>query len=272
MQSKLKTTPFIFILAGIFLATCKPMSKVSSKSYVGKEFETETGLRYTIYRAGTGERAEAGKIVSVHYAGRLPDSTEFDNSYKKGNALRFELGKGQVIKGWEEGIALLNVGDSAILVVPPHLAYGDQQRGSIPANSTLTFTVELLDVKEPAAQWKATKPDTVHVQEGLSIIWFKRNPEGKSPAVGNSVKVHYSGFFKNGKKFDSSVDRGEALAFPIGQGQVIPGWDLGIAQLKTGEKAKLIIAPELGYGSRGYPNFIPPNADLIFDVELLEIY
>ncbi|MEQ8324280.1 MAG: FKBP-type peptidyl-prolyl cis-trans isomerase [Vicingaceae bacterium] len=248
------------------------MSKVSSSSYVGKEFETQSGLRYIIHRAGEGTRAEIGKLVSVDYRGMLTDSTEFDNSYKKGRPFRFELGAGLVIKGWDEGIALLNVGDSATLFVPPHLGYGSKSAGKIPANSTLVFNVELKDVNSPAVPADPGQMDTTSIQPGLSIIWLKRNPEGKKAVTGSAVKVDYSGFFKNGKKFDSSVDRGDPFTFTLGQGQVIKGWDLGIAELRTGEKAKLLIAPELGYGSRGYQGLIPPNAKLIFDVELLEVY
>ena len=270
-----KSLLYRFLAGGIILltfASCKPMQKVSSKSYVGKEFETESGLKYTIQKAGQGERAEIGKIVVVNYVGMLTDSSVFDNSYGKGKAFRFELGAGKVIKGWDEGIALLNVGDSATLILPPHLGYGSKENARIPANSTLIFNVKLEDVLHPAAEWDPGKADTTQIQDGLSIIWLKKNEDGKKPQRGNSVLVHYSGYFRNGKKFDSSVDKGDPITFPIGQGMVIQGWDLGISQLRKGEKAKLLISPELGYGSRGYYNFIPPNANLIFDVELLEVY
>jgi peptidylprolyl isomerase len=94
---------------------------------------------------------------------------------------------------------------------------------------------------------------------------------GASPQSGQQVIVHYSGYLTNGTKFDSSVDRGEALAFTIGIGQVIKGWDEGVMSMKTGGKRKLIIPPQLGYGANGAPPVIPPNAELIFDVELLEV-
>jgi len=94
---------------------------------------------------------------------------------------------------------------------------------------------------------------------------------GAQPRKGQAVTVHYTGTFTNGSKFDSSVDRDEPFTFVLGEGQVIAGWDLGVAQMKIGDKVKLTIQPELAYGRAGYPGAIPPNSTLIFEVELLAI-
>ncbi|WP_291423026.1 FKBP-type peptidyl-prolyl cis-trans isomerase [Deinococcus sp.] len=94
---------------------------------------------------------------------------------------------------------------------------------------------------------------------------------GAPAQAGKMVSVHYTGTLENGQKFDSSHDRGAPIQFPLGVGYVIPGWDQGIAQMRVGDKAKLTIPGALGYGEQGIPGVIPPNATLIFDVELVEV-
>jgi peptidylprolyl isomerase len=125
---------------------------------------------------------------------------------------------------------------------------------------------------------------------GVYWVWFRGTGEGSeittasglkyvdrvvgtgaSPSTGNEVTVHYTGTLENGKKFDSSVDRGQPFTFQIGTGGVIKGWDEGVMSMKVGGKRKLIIPSNLGYGARGAGADIPPNATLIFEVELLEV-
>ena len=106
--------------------------------------------------------------------------------------------------------------------------------------------------------------------DGLQY-WDLKTGTGDTAKSGQAVTVHYTGWLTDGKKFDSSVDRGQPFQFHLGAGQVIKGWDEGVAGMKLGGKRQLRIPPELGYGSRGTGGVIPPNATLIFDVELLGV-
>ena len=109
--------------------------------------KTASGLEYIEVEPGTGTQAEAGKTVSVHYTGKFQDGKVFDSSVSRGEPIKFPLGAGRVIKGWDEGIALMKEGGKAQLVIPPHLAYGESGAGGvIPPNATLVFDVELVSV------------------------------------------------------------------------------------------------------------------------------
>lgn len=110
----------------------------------------------------------------------------------------------------------------------------------------------------------------ITTKSGLKYVDLKVGT-GAMPQSGQVVTVHYTGRLADGTKFDSSVDRGQPFSFVIGTGQVIKGWDEGVATMKVGGKRRLIIPPQLGYGERGFSNIIPPNAELHFDVELLDV-
>ena len=124
--------------------------------------------------------------------------------------------------------------------------------------------------EEDMAGSAASDENVVTTDSGLQYVVIAEG-DGASPQPGNRVFVHYVGTLEDGTKFDSSRDRGRPFDFTIGQGQVIKGWDEGVGDMKVGDRRKLIIPPDLGYGARGAGGVIPPNATLIFDVELLRI-
>ncbi len=130
------------------IAEQKKMAEEALEKLAAGFQKTESGLRYQIIQKGNGTAAEKGKKVSVHYQGALENGQVFDSSYKRKQPIEFQLGVGQVIEGWDEGIALLQVGDKARFVIPSYLGYGSRGAGGvIPPDATLVFDVELMDVK-----------------------------------------------------------------------------------------------------------------------------
>jgi len=135
--------------AGIILPEIKGVTSTpaTTTSPDTTSMNDSTDLKITDTKVGTGAEAVPGKKISVHYVGTLQDGTKFDSSRDRGAPFEFTLGAGQVIQGWDQGFAGMKVGGMRTLVIPPSLAYGSTDRGSIPANSTLTFEVELLGVE-----------------------------------------------------------------------------------------------------------------------------
>jgi peptidylprolyl isomerase len=212
---------------------------------------TASGLKYVDLVVGTGDSPAVTDLVTVHYTGTLDNGTVFDASRQHGGPASFPLNR--VIKGWTEGVSTMKVGGTRKLIIPPDLAYGAQGAGNgvIPPNATLTFIVELLEV--PKVKIEDTQPGT-----------------GAAAKEGDTIVVNYTGKLQDGTVFDSSVGK-TPFEFMLGGGQVIPGWDQGLVGMQVGGKRTLTIPPSLAYGEQGAGSAIPPNATLIFDVELLSI-
>jgi peptidylprolyl isomerase len=246
------------------------MNKI--ETVTGDTITTASGLRYIKITTTENTKPTVGDLVSVHYRGTLLDGTMFDESYERGQPFSFTLGKGQVIKGWDEGIALLAKGEKARLLIPAALAYGSRGAGGvIPPNADLIFDVELIDFKEGYKPYKTDGIKPITTASGLKFWVIKEGDASKRPKPGQTAIAHYAGFLTNGTKFDASHDRGQPFEFPVGQGQVIKGWDEIIQLMGIGAKYKVQIPPSLGYGTEGAGGQIPGNATLIFDMELLGI-
>jgi len=157
-------------------------------------------------------------------------------------------------------VLLLGIG-----LTVPLVACGDGDEAGPAETPAATTPTPQVESGPPAVSGEPTLTES-----GLQFIDIEVGT-GDSPQSGQTVEVHYTGWLTDGTKFDSSLDRGQPFSFVIGTGQVIAGWDEGVASMNVGGERRLIIPPELAYGESGYPGVIPANAQLIFDVELLAI-
>ena len=262
--------------------------------------KTASGIYYTMSNAGEGELIKAGQTISVNYKGKLIDGkifdTNMDSTFHHMEPFTLEIGRGKVIKGWDEGLLLFKKGSKGTLYIPSGLAYGPQDRSAIPGNSILIFDVEIVDVKtaeqlkkdaeEKVAKQKLNQDremkeyfakNNIHATKTESGLYYSisKEGEGENAKPGQKISMSYLGKLINGKVFDKNVDSNfvciRPFTFTLGQHQVIEGWDEGVQLLKKGSKGTLYIPSYLGYGERGMGAAIPPNSILIFDVELTNI-
>jgi FKBP-type peptidyl-prolyl cis-trans isomerase len=260
---------------------------------------TASGLYFVETVAGTGAKPDSGSWLKIHFDVSTIDGKQVFSTQERGEPMKLEFGKRFDTPGFDEGVGLLKKGGKATLIVPSKIGFGEMGRGAvIPPYSTLIYNVELVDIQSKAdydkeqAKIKAeekTKLDNakkqettlmknylkeknINVQPTASGLYYveKVKGTGAKASAGKKVKVHYTGTLLNGTKFDSSRDRNEPFEFTLGKGQVIKGWDEGIAMMNVGGKAILVIPSGIAYGDRDMGT-IPPYSTLVFDVELLEV-
>ena len=234
---------------------------------------TDSGLQYYDIEAGEGDESVEGSTVTTNYALWVQGEDEdlFIGSSDAGGPATFSLGLADLVfPGWDEGATGMKVGGKRLLIIPAELGLGEAGAGDIPPGSTLIMEIEMVNIIEPVFMTEVDEDDYTITESGLKYYDLVEG-QGDSPAEGQTVVVHYTGWLEDGTKFDSSLDRGQPFTFPIGQGAVIPGWDEGVATMKVGGKRQLVIPAELGYGDAGSGATIPPGATLIFEVELLDL-
>jgi FKBP-type peptidyl-prolyl cis-trans isomerase len=242
---------------------------------------------------GTGATVKSGDFIGANYLGQIYGSgTVFDNSYDRGQPITTQIGTGAVIKGWDQALVGQKVGSRVEMSIPPSLAYGSTAQGTIPANSTLVFVVDITSAVTAPASAKGT----VQPQNDASLPKVGTNTDGKAPSItvpsgpaptklvsnyiiqgtGKTLKstdtvvVQYNGvLWQGGKQFDSSYSRGAPISFSLSQ--VVKGWSQGLTGKKVGSRVLLVVPPSLGYGSTAQTG-IPANSTLVFSVDILAVF
>jgi peptidylprolyl isomerase len=224
--------------------------------------KTASGLASIVLQKGSGtEHPKADDVVTVHYTGWTTDGKMFDSSFARNAPSSFPLNR--VIKGWGEGVQLMVVGEKRRLWIPQELAYnGTPGR---PAGM-LVFEIELLSKapspSTPPADVAAPPKDAKRTASGLAYKVLREGKGGPHPTAGSSVTVHYTGWTTDGKMFDTSVDKGQPISFPLNR--VISGWTEGLQLMTVGEKTRFWIPEKLAYKGEQ-----EPRGMLVFDVELI---
>ncbi|XP_008296724.1 peptidyl-prolyl cis-trans isomerase FKBP10-like [Stegastes partitus] len=199
-------------------------------------------------------------FVRYHFNGTLLDGTTFDSSYIRKQTQDSLVGEGWLIKGMDEGLLGMCVGEIRNIIIPPFKAYGEKGSGTeIPSQATLVFDVLLVDIHNPK--------DNITVENQVV-------PESctRRSVVGDYIRYHYNGSFLNGVTFDSSYQRNSTYNTYIGMGYIIAGMDQALQGVCTGERRRVIIPPHLAYGEQGAGNVIPPSAVLVFDIHVIDFH
>ncbi|MCS6867005.1 MAG: FKBP-type peptidyl-prolyl cis-trans isomerase [Gemmataceae bacterium] len=273
----------IVVLVGLVLLVSGNSERTMSDGSNGSAQDPDLrdispGVKYRDIKEGTGDPCPPQATIVIHYTGWLSDGTVFDST-KEGKAVptpaTFELKN--LIAGWKEGIPGMKPGGIRKLVIAPDKGYGSiGSPPKIPGGATLIFEVELISftaAKDLTKLADGTAPgdNDPNLREIRNTgVKYRDIKEGLGAPVqpGAKVKIHYTGWLLDGKVFDSSHRRGEPAEFALNG--LIKGWQEGIPGMKPGGIRKLVIPPEMGYGAQGAPPDIPPNATLVFEVELIE--
>jgi FKBP-type peptidyl-prolyl cis-trans isomerase len=235
-----------------------------------KQTKTESGLLYQVLKEGTGPKVQADEVFVAQYAIFSPKGKLLDCSLLRGQPLKATCAS-LSLPFLKEAFPLMNKGAEMLFEVPPELAFKNRPPPGLAANEPSIWLLLLEHVQRPLPMPEFYIPDDSKVKTTASGLKYQviKEGSGKSPTKADKVAVHYAGWFTDGRSFDASYARGEEAHF--GVSQVISGWTEGLQLMQPGAVYRFIIPGKLAYGTAGMPPRIPPDATLIFHVELIKI-
>lgn len=230
----------------------------------------DEGLRIAHHKKGTGKTIESNSVVVMHVKGIfLPQRRDIMDTYATNTPFSGQLGNDLLVEGLEKALVGMHVGDVFDLFVPWQLGYGDTVFKKIPPKANLHFSVVVIDILDPVLPLSTEGIAPIVSKSGVRIYIHKQG-KGSPPKKGETVTVHYQGFFENdGKKFDSTYDKQKPFSFRIKSGEVIQGWEDAFNYLRPGSLARILVPSNIAYGIEGYMD-VKPNSNLIFDIEYLQ--
>ncbi len=232
-----------------------------------KGITTDSGLKYWDIKVGTGSSPPPNAYVIVHYSGWLDDGTLFDSSVKRNKTESFRLD--QVMKGWGEGLSTMKPGGIRRLEIPSKIALGEKGRPPlIPENADLIFEVQLIEIRPLPTLGDVSKLKLVELSRGVKK-WTLKQGKGKSPNHASKVNAHYSLWLSDGTFLDSTLLRKKPEEFIVTD--ITEGLRRGIVTMKEGGRCRFEVPYLVAYGEAGRLPRIPPKADLIYEIELIEV-
>lgn len=223
----------------------------------------EDGLRIEWTKKNPGNAIQSGDVLMVNYKARVAAGEEYDSNTEIGEPVPIKSNVGMLIKGWEEGILLMNVGDKGRIMIPNALAYGENgYLDKVPPQADIIVEIEIVSRVEP-----------IVLDEGVKVYKWKTVTGGKKPVKNQLITFDYFAYTtgKNGRMYDNSYQNAVPFSFKFENAGVVEGLHQGMSVMKEGENAFIEIPSALAYGKKGLVDLVPSNTDIVYDVRVNSI-
>ncbi|MFI5204124.1 MAG: FKBP-type peptidyl-prolyl cis-trans isomerase [Flavobacteriales bacterium] len=223
--------------------------------------KTASGIKIEMLKTMPGEKLKKGEVVSLIYRGKLKDGKTIETTQAFGKPLPFYIGIGMTFETFDEVLLQCRNGEKIRFTIPSASAYGKKGHGKlIPPDSDLIYEMHIAGPTRP-----------IEPEKGIRLYHIIDKPLARQVSYDDKLLVGYMGWTEKGKLFDASVFHGKDSEVDLGVGNTIKGWKFSLVQMREGEKALVFLPSSMGYGSKGIPEMVPPNSNLIYILEVKQI-